>query len=158
MLNESSSTLRSEYLLPALRREKNPSEAEFTSLTSTGLRPRYFAKGDKKNVRIGIALVNNKTIKFFNKKFLKITENTDVISFNINEDSPDGFYLLGDILVSLDQVKKQANHFNATEAEELARVVAHGVLHLLGYEDKTDKEQEKMRKLEDNIVSKIVRK
>ncbi|OGB76719.1 rRNA maturation RNase YbeY [candidate division CPR3 bacterium RIFOXYC2_FULL_35_7] len=78
-----------------------------------------------------------------------------MISFNIDEKAPDGFYLLGDVLVSLDQVKKQASQFNATEAEELARVVAHGVLHLLGYEDKTPQEQKKMRNLENKIVSSI---
>jgi len=45
--NEAPSTLRSGYLLPAPRRERNPSEAKSSSLSSAGLRPGYFAKGDK---------------------------------------------------------------------------------------------------------------
>ncbi|MCX6705593.1 MAG: aspartyl/glutamyl-tRNA amidotransferase subunit B [Candidatus Woesebacteria bacterium] len=51
-LDEAPSTLRSGYLLPMLRRERNPSEAKNSSLSSTGLRPRYFAKGDKLITRI----------------------------------------------------------------------------------------------------------
>jgi len=46
-VHEAPSTLRSGHLLPALRRERNPSEAKFPSLSSVGLRPGYFAKGDK---------------------------------------------------------------------------------------------------------------
>jgi len=45
--NEASSTLRSGYLLPTLHRERNPSEAKTSPLSSVGLRPGYFAKGDK---------------------------------------------------------------------------------------------------------------
>jgi len=48
--NESPSSLRSEYLLPSLRRKKNPSEAKNSSLSSMGIRPRSFAKGDKHNI------------------------------------------------------------------------------------------------------------
>ena len=73
----------------------------------------------------------------------------------MREDLPEGYYFLGDVVVSLDQVKKQAKKFKATEAEELARVVAHGVLHLLGYKDKSKEQKAKIKKGEDKILDRI---
>ena len=112
----------------------------------------------KKKVKIGLAIVDNQIIKDFNKRYLKVESETDVISFEVKEDLPDGYFFLGDVMISLDQVKKQAEEFRVSEAEELARIVAHGVLHLLGYEDNTQEKKEKMKVIEDKIVKEIEKK
>lgn len=110
---------------------------------------------DKKKIKIGLALVDNKTIKIFNKKYLSRDIDTDVISFDVKEDTPDGYYFLGDVIISADQVKKQAGKYAATDAEEIARVVAHGVLHLLGYDDEKNMEKKEMTKIEDKVLDGI---
>jgi len=54
----------------------------------------------------------------------------------------------GNILISYDRIKDNAHTFQVSEQEELLRVVAHGVLHLCGYKDKTDAEAQQMRQKE----------
>lgn len=83
------------------------------------------------------------------------TMDTDVISQLIDESLPDGTKYLGEIVVNEDQVRRQARGYGVSEAEEMARVVAHGVLHLLGYEDDTPEKREAMKAVEDSVVSKI---
>lgn len=108
-----------------------------------------------KKIKLGVAIVNNKTIKVFNQRYRHVHESTDVLSFDIRKKLPTGYYFLGDIMISLDQTRKQAVEYKVTEAEELARVVAHGVLHLLGYEDLSQDERKKMKKIEGRVVGRI---
>lgn len=110
---------------------------------------------EQKKVKLGIAIVNNMTMKNFNKKFHQSDRETDVLSFEVNEEFPEGFFFLGDVLVSFDQIRKQAKEYNCSEAEELARVVAHGVLHLMGYRDGNEEEKKEMRKMEENTLKRI---
>ncbi|MBW8051746.1 MAG: rRNA maturation RNase YbeY [Cytophagales bacterium] len=59
----------------------------------------------------------------------------------------------GDIFISIDRVKENARHYDNSFPDELARVMIHGILHLLGYSDKTDKEKALMREKEDDCLS-----
>lgn len=67
---------------------------------------------------------------------------TDIITFD-NADDPR--IIEGDIFVSIDRVTENASKFGVLVTQELQRVMAHGVLHLLGYKDKTPEQQEQMR-------------
>ena len=62
----------------------------------------------------------------------------------------------GDILISIQRVKENANIFQVTFLNELQRVMVHGLLHLLGYKDRSKKEKKIMQKKEDYYISKIV--
>lgn len=79
-----------------------------------------------------------------NKKFLKHFYYTDVITFNYNE----GDIISGDIYISIDRIIENAKEFNETFHWELNRVMVHGVLHLLGFNDKEESERERMHELE----------
>ena len=79
-----------------------------------------------------------------NKKYLKHDAYTDIITF----DYSNGGELAGDIFVSVDRVQENASDLKIDFQEELLRVMAHGVLHLLGYNDKTNKDKEVMREKE----------
>ena len=79
-----------------------------------------------------------------NKQYLAHDTYTDIITFNYNE----GHYISGDIFISVDRVKDNAESYKTTFEEELHRVMAHGVLHLLGYNDKTPSDAAEMRKME----------
>jgi len=80
---------------------------------------------------IGVSLVDNKKIKALNKKYLGRDCATDVLSFNYSE----GDYL-GDVVVSTERAREQAPEYGNTYEQEIADLVAHGVLHLLGVHHK----------------------
>src|SRR5574344_989485 len=83
-----------------------------------------------------------------NISYLNHDTYTDIITFDYVE----GNKISGDILISVDRVTENAKAFDTTFEKELHRVIIHGVLHLLGNADKSDKESAKMRKLEDQAL------
>lgn len=85
-----------------------------------------------------------------NKDFLNHDYYTDVITFDNSEVKGK---IEGDIFISIDRVKDNAQLQKTTIKDELHRVLVHGLLHLTGYKDKTNKEQEMMRKKEDSSLS-----
>lgn len=85
-----------------------------------------------------------------NREHLQHDYYTDIITFD-NSDEPNS--LEGDIFISLDRVKDNADSMNISFDEELRRVLIHGVLHLLGQADKTEAEAEEMRRKEDACLS-----
>ena len=87
-----------------------------------------------------------KNIKHLNHDFL-----TDVITFDYCDDN----LIAGDVLISAERVKENAKNFKVNFLNELQRVMVHGLLHLLGYNDKTEKDREMMRKKEDYYLLKI---
>lgn len=84
-----------------------------------------------------------------NVQFLQHDTLTDIITF----DEGVGDMVQGNIMISYDRVKDNAHTFQVSEQEELLRVVAHGVLHLCGYKDKTDEEAKQMRQKEAEALS-----
>lgn len=80
---------------------------------------------------------------------------TDVISQPIGDELPDGTRYLGEVIINEEQVRRQAREYGVSEAQELARVVAHGVLHLLGYEDETPEKRAQMKAIEDAVVREV---
>jgi len=80
-----------------------------------------------------------------NLEYLKHDTYTDIITFDYTE----GIVVGGDIFISIDRVKENALKFKTEFSTELSRVIIHGVLHLVGYKDKTTKEKEVMRSKED---------
>jgi probable rRNA maturation factor len=79
-----------------------------------------------------------------NKQFLNHNYFTDIITFDYTE----GKRLSGDIFISIDRVADNAKTYKSTFECELHRVMIHGVLHLMGYKDKTPADEKKMRQKE----------
>lgn len=86
-----------------------------------------------------------------NKKHLDHDFFTDVITFPYQVD--DSKLIVGDIFISIDRVKDNANQHDIHAIDELHRVIIHGVLHLLGFDDKDEASQTRMRKEEDLALS-----
>ena len=84
-----------------------------------------------------------------NVEFLEHDTLTDIISF----DNTMGKLISGDIFISVDRVKENASIFNTSFNDELYRVMIHGVLHYLGFKDKTEEEKSIMRKQENQYLS-----
>jgi rRNA maturation RNase YbeY len=80
-----------------------------------------------------------------NLEYLNHDTYTDIITFDYTEAN----IIAGDIFISIDRVKENAKTFNTLFENELSRVIIHGILHLMGYKDKTEEESTLMRVKED---------
>lgn len=85
-----------------------------------------------------------------NVEFLKHKTFTDIITFNYN---PSKTEIEGEIYISIDRVRENAKTFETDFQTELNRVIIHGVLHLLGYNDKNKLQKKAMREKEDSYLS-----
>lgn len=83
-----------------------------------------------------------------NVEYLNHDTLTDIITFDYTEQN----IISGDIFISVERVKDNANDFQVDFKTELLRVMAHGILHLCGYKDKTDADSQKMRSKEDEKI------
>lgn len=99
---------------------------------------------------ISIIFCSDQYLLSINQTYLNHNNYTDVITFSYEEK---GQPIAGDIFISLDRVKENAARFHASPDHELHRVMIHGVLHLLGYTDKTKRQRALMRKREDAYLS-----
>ena len=93
---------------------------------------------------------SDKYLLDINVKYLKHNFLTDVITFDLSENSN---ILSGDIFISIDRVKENAHSFKSNFIIELRRVMCHGLLHLIGYNDKTSEEEVIIRQKEDYYLS-----
>ena len=106
---------------------------------------------DSKPGLINFIFTSDKYLLEINKQYLSHNYFTDIITFNYCEQN----IINGDIYISISTVKNNSRHFNVTFSEELHRVMIHGILHLLGYEDKTDEEKAKMREKETQYLERF---
>ena len=90
-------------------------------------------------------------LRQINIQYLQHDYNTDIITFPLSED---GQPVIGEIYISLDTVKDNAETYKVPQETELLRVIFHGALHLCGYGDKTKKEQTIMTGKEDQYLEK----
>ena len=111
------------------------------------------AKAEKKKIRhLNIIYCSDLYLLQLNKTYLNHHTLTDVITFEYTEEQNN---LEGDIFISIERVKYNADELNISTSLELCRVMVHGLLHLMGYEDKTPSQKDKMRKKEDSYLIKL---
>ena len=103
----------------------------------------------KKVGEVGYMFVNDDKILEVNNEFLGHDYYTDIITFDYCEDDE----LNGDIVISLDTVRSNAELFGKTYEEELHRVIIHGILHLCGQNDKGPGEREQMETAENRALA-----
>ena len=84
-----------------------------------------------------------------NQEYLRHDTLTDIISFDYSI----GNELHGDVFISLERVRENADEFNVSFLEELKRVMAHGILHYCGYKDKNEKDEFIMRQKEEEKMA-----
>ena len=111
---------------------------------------RQVAKGYGKVVGdVNYIFVDDETMLDINRRFLGHDYYTDHIGFDYSE----GDALSGDIYISLDTVASNALLFGTTPADELHRIIIHGLLHLCGLRDKTEEERQHMQQAEDRALA-----
>ena len=102
-----------------------------------------FEEGSKIQ-NLNFLIVGDKRMIHFNKTYLNHDYSTDIITFDNSENKK----ISGDIVISIERVKENSKKYKVKLEDELRRVMAHGLLHLLGYDDKNEKEKKRMRKKE----------
>jgi len=114
----------------------------------------------KNNFELSISIIGDREIRALNKKYRRKDKVTDVLSFSQKEGQDifwpkeEGDYL-GDILICWPQLKRQARQYGKSLKAEFSLLLIHGFLHLLGYDDKTDKGSLEMDKLQTKILKKL---
>ena len=95
---------------------------------------------------VSIAFVGDKEIRELNKKYRKIDRVTDVLSFAGEEK------FLGEVVIDYSQIKRQAGKFGNKPKDELVFILVHGLLHLLGHDDRTEAGRKKMERLGNEFI------
>jgi probable rRNA maturation factor len=101
-----------------------------------------------KNTELNFLFVNNKKIKEFNKRFLNKNTSTDVLCFKYDKNS-------ADIVISIQEVFKNAKRFKTTYKKEFIFVIIHAILHFKGMNDDTEEKRGKMFDVAEKILSKL---
>lgn len=94
---------------------------------------------------------SDRYLKKMNVNYLNHNYYTDIITF---DNSMEKKKIIGDVFISIDTIKYNATEYKTTFENELARVMIHGLLHLVGYSDKSLNDQKKMKSMEDLWLSK----
>lgn len=97
-----------------------------------------------------IIYIDDRSMIRLNSTYLRRRHATDVLSFPLGDDP--GTMLEGEVYVNLDQARRQARRYRVTLKNEAARLVIHGVLHLLEYDDRLVSEKREMSRLEDEYL------
>jgi probable rRNA maturation factor len=103
------------------------------------------------DAEISVAFVDNPTIHTLNKRYLDHDEPTDVLSFPLSE--PNAKRLAGELVIGVEVAQAQAREYGHEVQQELALYVIHGLLHLCGYDDKTDEAVREMRARERHYLT-----
>ena len=109
-----------------------------------------------KNIYFNVIIVDNPYIHKINKEYRNIDRETDVISFALEDEKRENFTkirLLGDIYISIDKAKEQAELYGHALKREIHFLTIHGILHLLGYDHIKDSDRVIMRKLEESVLN-----
>lgn len=131
---------------------ENNYEQDFTAIIDQALK----TLGIEDDVEVSCVLVDDERIHEINREYRHIDRSTDVISFAMEDN--DQFYVegmprtLGDIFISVDHAKKQAEEYGHSLRREMCFLFTHGILHLLGYDHMTDEQEKEMFGLQDQIL------
>ena len=105
---------------------------------------------------ISVTLTDNENIRALNSEYRGIDRVTDVLSFPLFEEQPNGTLMLGDIVLSLEKCREQGEAFGHGFWRECAFLTVHSTLHLLGYDHETCEEDERdMRRRQTKIVEEM---
>lgn len=100
---------------------------------------------------ISVVAVDSPRCRRLNRKFLAHDRVTDVISFPLES----GPRLEGEVYVNLDTARRQAREYGVSPANEVTRLVVHGILHLAGYNDRRPEESARMRRAQERYVERL---
>lgn len=98
--------------------------------------------------QINVIFTSDNYVLELNKNFLSRDYLTDILTFDYSDNQD----VEGDLFISIPRVKENSKYFNVSFKVELKRVIVHGILHMLGYGDDTEKEKKLMRQMEERYL------
>lgn len=116
------------------------------------------------NIYLGIGVVTESKIHNMNKEYRNVDKKTDVLSFpmyerdelnNLNKILADEEISLGDIVLCMDVIEKQAKEYETGFNREMLYMITHGICHLLGYDHIDENDKVEMRRMEEQILLNI---
>ena len=99
---------------------------------------------------LSISLINSSELRIVNKKYLKHDFNTDIITFNYSKQPNE---IDGEILISFEDARLNAKKYKTNYDKEINRLIIHGILHLLNYDDNNKKNKTIMRQMENKLIN-----
>ena len=124
--------------------------------------------GVRSPVELSLVVAGDDTVRTLNRTHRGVDDTTDVLAFALSEpDSgpaerfvmpPDGTLHLGEIIISYPQARAQAETMQHSTEQEMALLIAHGVLHLLGYDHESPEDEQRMRAMESEILDSLDRR
>ncbi len=127
------------------RQKQYPISPELIDLIRYAVRTSLETETYPAAAEVSVTLVDNAQIHRLNRKFREVDRPTDVLSFPLFEEEPglEGRVMLGDIVLSLERAKEQAEEYGHSFEREVAFLTVHSMLHLLGYDHETCEADEK---------------
>ncbi len=116
---------------------------------------KVFENSKVTDAHLSIIFTNRTYLSDLKKKYFNVNQFTDVIAFDVSDNKD---CLEAEIYISIDDVNENSKIFKQTFNRELKRIIIHGVLHLLGFKDKTKEDIKEMRMLEENFLKNYTNK
>ena len=123
---------------------------KFNTIAIQNIVSKIATNEDKAIKSINLILSTDIHLNKLKKQYFQKDHYTDVISFNLEDE---GDLIDGEIYISMDRIIDNASQFNCNSNEELTRIIIHGVLHLIGYNDENTDQKEAMTNLENFYMS-----
>ncbi len=119
--------------------EKRPSQPSADALRR--VINEILARVGRPDSEVHVLITDDARIRDLNQRYRHVDRATDVLSFPDGDEMPSGLTLLGEIVISLETAKRQADELGHGELRELVELAMHGVLHLIGYDHENDRGQ-----------------
>ena len=128
----------------------NKSSIEFNQESIRGLLEMVLSENKHQSADINVIITDDDSLRRMKKEYFNQDVYTDVIAFNNDEDPFEG-----ELYISYDRVKDNAEKFNGSFEGELKRILIHGTLHLCGFDDQTKEDKSRMTSMEENYLKKF---
>lgn len=134
------------------RQDKYIVTEEIESLIEKVILESFKVEGLSDNYEVSISFVDNVEIKILNNEYRGVDSETDVLSFPMDEDFIVATPLLGDIIISMERAKEQAEEYGHSLEREVAYLTTHSMFHLMGYDHMNEEEKHLMRGKEKQVM------
>ena len=112
-------------------------------------------KSKKNNLEVSFLLTSDCNIRLLNKNYRNKDKSTNVLAFPMNQNTFGEDYIVGDVVISLQKILSESKKLKIQKYKYLSQITIHGVLHLLGFDHKSNKQYEEMNRIEQKVFKKI---
>ena len=130
-----------------------------TTLLTQAIKEAIRLSGGSEEAEVSLMLVDDQRIHALNQEYRGVDRPTDVLSFALQEDmeeEPDAVFedeMLGDIVISAQRAREQAEEYGHSFEREIVYLAVHGTLHLLGYDHEEEQDKQEMRSKEEEVMT-----